>query len=177
MGDISQIDKRLLFSPEQIDRQVERLAGEISRDYQGKDPVLVGVLKGVFIFLADLVRLLTIPVQVDFVRLSSYGENTTSSGTVRISHDVEMSLRNRHVLIVEDIVDSGLSMHFLRDHLASHEPCSLKICALLDKRERRSTEVALDYVGLRVEKGFVVGYGLDCNEAYRQLPGIYELIF
>jgi hypoxanthine phosphoribosyltransferase len=174
---MSRCEKRLLFSSEEIARQVERLAREISRDYQSGDVVLVGILKGVFIFLADLVRHLTIPAEIDFVRLASYGSGTTSSGTVRLAHDVESNIAGRDVLIVEDIVDSGLTLAFLKEHLLTRGPRSLRICALVDKGERRSVQVELDYVGLHLDKGFVVGYGLDCKECYRHLPAIYELVF
>ena len=169
-------EKRLVISAEDIERQVKRLADQISADYQGSDIVLVGVLKGAFVFLADLARQLTIPAQLDFVRLASYGTGTKSSGEIRITIDVELDLTDRNVLIVEDIVDSGLTTTFLREHLSAKNPRSLKICALLDKAERRTVSVPLDYVGLHLDKGFVVGYGLDCDEAYRQLPDIYELI-
>ena len=173
---MSHSEKRLLFSSAEIARQVERLAREISRDYQGGDVVAVGILKGVFIFLADLVRQLTIPVEIDFVRLASYGSGTTSSGTVRLTHDVELNVTGRDVLIVEDIVDSGLTLAFLREHLLTRNPRSLRICALVDKVERRNVQIDLDYVGLHLDKGFVIGYGLDCKECYRHLPAIYELI-
>jgi hypoxanthine phosphoribosyltransferase len=176
IGRMSHIEKRLVFSSDEIARQVERLAQEISKDYRGADVVVVGILKGVFIFLADLVRRLTIPVEIDFVRLASYGAGTTSSGTVRLTHDVELSLEGRDVLIVEDIVDSGLTLAFLREHLSSRKPRSLRVCALIDKRERRAAAVSLDYVGLHLDRGFIVGYGLDCKECYRYLPAIYELI-
>ena len=168
--------KRLLISAEEISNQVQRLAKKISADYQGGDLVLVGVLKGAFIFLADLARQLTIPTEIDFVRLASYGASTTSSGNVRIISDVELSLRGRDVVIVEDIIDSGLTMQFLREHLLAHQPRSLKICAFLDKRQRRTTPVPIDYVALQSDKGFLVGYGLDFNEAHRHLPDICELI-
>lgn len=173
---MDQSEKRLIFTAEDIARQVQRLASQISVDYQGKEVVLIGVLKGAFIFLADLVRQLSIPAQLDFVRLASYGTATESSGKIRITTDVELDLKGRHVLIVEDIVDSGLTTVFLREHLLAKNPRSLKMCVLLDKRERRSVSIPLDYVGLHLDKGFVIGYGLDCNEAHRQLPGIYELI-
>ena len=176
MGRMSHSERRLVFSSDEIARQVKRLAQEISRDYQGGDVVVVGILKGVFIFLADLVRQLTIPVEIDFVRLASYGSGTTSSGTVRLTHDVELSLEGRDVLIVDDIVDSGLTLAFLREHFSTRKPRSVRICALIDKGERRATEVTLDYVGLHLDRGFVVGYGLDCKECYRYLPAIYELI-
>ncbi len=173
---MEQSEKRLVFSAEDIARQVQRLARQISADYQGKEVVLIGVLKGAFIFLADLARQLSIPAQLDFVRLASYGTATESSGKIRITTDVELDLEGRDVLIVEDIVDSGLTTAFLREHLLAKNPRSLKMCVLLDKRERRSVSVSLDYVGLHLDKGFVIGYGLDCNEAHRHLPCIYELI-
>ena len=169
-------EKRVLFTAEAIARQVKLLARRISADYEGKDLVLIGVLKGALIFLADLVRHLTIPVQLDFIRAASYGTGTESSGKIRITTDVELDLQGLDVLIVEDIVDSGLTTAFLKEYLASKKARSVKICTLIDKRERRTVSIPLEYVGLQMEKGFVVGYGLDCNEANRQLPGIYELI-
>jgi len=167
--------KRCLISREAIAQRVGELAQELSRDYRDQDPVLVGVLKGAFIFLADLVRALDFPVEVDFVRLRSYGAGTTPSGEVHITKDVELPIQDRHVLIVEDIVDLGYTLEFLRRHLNAHHPKSLKICCLIDKRERRRVEVPLDYVGFTVEKGFLVGYGLDCGEKNRTLPEVYVL--
>jgi len=168
--------KRLVFTAEDITNQVQRLANQISSDYRDKELVLVGVLKGAFIFLADLVRQLSISVQLDFVRAASYGTETESSGEVKITTDVELDLQGLDVLIVEDIVDSGLTTASVREHLLAKHPSSLKICTLIDKTERRSVAIPLDYVGLHLDKGFIVGYGLDCNEAGRQLPEIYELI-
>jgi hypoxanthine phosphoribosyltransferase len=173
---MNKYEKRVVFTAEEIAHQVRLLANRISEDYEGKEIVLIGVLKGAFIFLADLVRQLTIPVQLDFIRAASYGTGTESSGKIRITTDAELDLRGRDVLIVEDIVDSGLTTAFLKKHLASKKPRSVKICTLLDKRERRAVSIPLEYVGLQLEKGFVVGYGLDCNEDNRHLPGIYELI-
>ena len=167
--------KRCLISREDIARRVQELAGEISRDYQGRDLVMVGVLKGAFIFLADLVRELSYPVEIDFVRLASYGGGTSPTGEVQITKDVELSLEGRDVLIVEDIMDLGFTLDFLKKHLATHQARSVKICVLVDKRERRQVEVPLDYVGFVVEKGFLVGYGLDCGEKMRTLPEIYAL--
>ena len=169
-------EKSLLFSAEDIAHRVKRLASRISADYESREVIVVGVLKGAFIFLADLVRQLTIPIKLEFVRLSSYGDRTESSGKVRVIADVESNLQGRDVLIVEDIVDSGLTTAFLREHLLNKNPRTLKICTLIDKMERRSIEISLDYVGLHLDRGFIVGYGLDCNEAHRQLPDIYELI-
>jgi hypoxanthine phosphoribosyltransferase len=166
---------RCLISREAIARRVAELGAEISRDYAGRDLVMVGVLKGAFIFLADLVRGLTFPVEIDFVRLASYGGGTTPTGEVHITKDVELSLMGRDVLIVEDIMDIGYTLSFLRQHLATHRPRSLKICCLIDKRERREIEVPLDYVGFVVEQGFLVGYGLDCGEKQRTLPEIFVI--
>ncbi len=170
------MQKRLLISREDIARRVRELAAQVSQDYQGRDLVMVGVLKGAFIFLADLVRALDFPVEIDFVRLLSYGAGTESAGEVHITKDVELPLRNRDVLIVEDIVDVGLTLDFLRHHLTARRPRSLRICCLIDKRERRQVEVPLDYVGFSVEKGFLVGYGLDCGEKNRTWPEVYELV-
>lgn len=167
--------KRCLISRAEIARRVTELAEMIRRDYAGRDLVMIGVLKGAFIFLADLVRALPVPVEVDFVRLCSYGAGTTSSGEVHITKDVELPLKDRDVLIVEDIIDVGLTLDFLRRHLLSHHPRSLKICCFIDKKERREVEVPLDYVGFTVEKGFLVGYGLDCGEQSRNLPEIFVL--
>jgi hypoxanthine phosphoribosyltransferase len=167
--------KRCLISRAEINRRVKELAAAISRDYQGRDLVMVGVLKGAFIFLADLVRELEFPVEVDFVRLASYGGSTSPTGEVQITKDVELSLEGRDVLIVEDIMDLGFTLAFLKKHLASHKAASVKICCLIDKRERRQVEVPLDYVGFVVEKGFLVGYGLDCGEKMRTLPEVFVL--
>jgi hypoxanthine phosphoribosyltransferase len=167
--------KRLLIPREAIARRVQELAAKISRDYQGRDLLVVGVLKGAFIFMADLVRALQFPVEVDFIRLASYGTGTQPSGEVHITKDVELPLKDREVLIVEDIVDIGFTLDFLRRHLAAHRPRSLRICCLIDKKERRQVEVPLDYVGFTVEKGFLVGYGLDCGEKNRTWPEVYEL--
>jgi hypoxanthine phosphoribosyltransferase len=168
--------KRLLISRDDIAQRVGELAAQISKDYRGQDLVMVGILKGAFIFLADLVRALDFPVEIDFVRLMSYGDGTTSSGDVRITKDVELPLEGRHVVVVEDIVDIGYTLYYLRQHLAGRHPLSLKICCLIDKKERRAVDVALDYVGFTVEKGFLVGYGLDCAEKMRTLPEVYELL-
>ena len=167
--------KRCLISRTEIARRVAELGARLGQDYAGPNLVMVGVLKGVFIFMADLVRALPFPVEVDFVRLCSYGAGTTTSGEVRITKDVEMSLQGRDVLIVEDIVDTGLTLDFLRQHLLSHHPRSLKICCLIDKQERRQVDLPLDYVGFVVEKGFLVGYGLDCGEGERTWPEIFVL--
>lgn len=170
------IAKRLILDKTAIARRIAELGAQLSRDYQGLEPILVGVLKGAFIFLADLVRALEFPVEVDFVRLASYGAGTQSSGAVHLSKDLELPVHGRHVLIVEDISDAGLTLDVLRRHLAARQPASLKICCLIDKRERRQVEVPLDYVGFTIPKGFLVGYGLDCGEKLRTLPEVYEIV-
>jgi hypoxanthine phosphoribosyltransferase len=168
--------KKLILSREEIARKVQELAKQIDRDYAGQDLLLLGILKGAFIFLADLARALEVSTEVDFVRLMSYGASTETSGEVHITKDLELPIKDRHVLVVEDIVDAGLTLDFLLGHLASHNPASLKVCCLIDKRERRQVDVPLDYVGFTVEKGFLVGYGLDRGEKFRNLPEVYELV-
>jgi len=135
------------------------------------------VLKGAFVFLADLARRLSFPVEVDFVRLSSYGNKAESSGSVRITKDLEADIRGRHVLVVEDIVDTGITLGWFLERLRERKPESVKLCALIDKLERREVEVPIDYVGIRLESGFLVGYGLDYSERHRNLPDICEVEF
>lgn len=164
---------KLLFSKQEIEETVARLAQEISADYANKRVVLIGVLKGAFVFLADLVRQLTIPVEIEFIRIASYGSQKESSGTISIKKDVEISLEKKDVLVIEDIVDTGLSLKFLLDHLRARNPSSLKVCALIDKKSRREVEVHVDYIGFAMDEGFIVGYGIDFNEGYRALPEIF----
>lgn len=165
---------RVLLSSHEIRSRVRDLAREISLDYNGVegDVLLVGILKGSFVFLADLMRLLSIDTSVDFMSVSSYGKATTTSGVVKILKDLEESVQGRHVLLVEDIVDTGLTLQFLRDNLESRSPASIKICVLLDKKERRLVDVPVDYTGFTVPDQFVIGYGLDYRERYRNLPYI-----
>ncbi len=146
-------------------------------DYAGSELIVVGVLKGAFVFLADLVRKLTIPVKIDFVRVSSYGKETESSGEIRLTQNLETDPKDKHVLIVEDIVDTGLTLSFLVEHLNNLGAKSVRICALIDKRERRSKNLDVRYACHVVEKGFLVGYGLDYAEDYRYLPDICHLKF
>ena len=164
-----------VLKKEDIDKIVTELAHRISKDYENQDLVLIGVLKGAFIFLADLIRCLTISTKIDFVRLASYESGTSSSGNVRMRKELEVDIKNKDVLIVEDIIDSGLSMFTLIDYINSLHPRTVRICALIDKRERREIDIDIDYVGRVVEKGFLVGYGLDYAEEYRHLPGVYRL--
>jgi hypoxanthine phosphoribosyltransferase len=167
----------LLLSSDAIAARVEELATQISRDYAGKELLLIGVLKGAFVFLADLIRAFEIPVQVEFVRLESYGKGTTSAGRVRMILDLEASVAGRHVLVVEDILDTGLTLSFLLERLRARQPASLKLCALLSRRISRAYDITPDYTGFAVPDGFVVGYGIDYAERYRCLPAIYTLAF
>jgi hypoxanthine phosphoribosyltransferase len=162
-----------LLSREQIDSIVRKLADQISRDYRQKELTLVCILKGAFMFLSDLVRHLQIPAKIDFVRLASYGAGMESSGRIEITKDVELPIEGRDVLIIEDIVDSGRTLLFLKDRLTLAKPHSVRICTLLDKRARREVEIEVDYLGIEVEDVFIVGYGIDFNENYRSLPEIY----
>jgi hypoxanthine phosphoribosyltransferase len=162
-----------LLSEKQIQAKVSRLARQLSRDYAGKEVLLVGVLKGAFIFMADLARRMTVPVKMDFVRLASYGSETRSSGKIRLTKDLEMPVRGRDVLVVEDIIDTGISLHSLYRRLRARGPKSLRVVALLDKPKRREVNFQADYLGFRIDNHFVVGYGLDCAEEYRNLRGIY----
>lgn len=171
------IKKQKIFSQQEIKKKVKELARTVSHDYQNEELILIGVLKGAFIFLSDLVRHLTIPVKVDFVRLASYGSGTQSKGKIRFTKALELPVRDKHILVVEDIVDSGLTMKFLKDFLLKENPKSVKICALIDKSERREVPIEIDYVGFFVPKGFIVGYGLDFDEQYRHLPALYHLQF
>lgn len=169
------VKKRLLLSREIIDRRVKELAATLSRDYRGRDVVIVCVLKGAFMFLADLTRYLEMSYIVDFVRLASYGSSTESSGKVAVTKDIEISVEGRDVIILEDIVDTGTTLLYLRDLLKKRSPASLKICTLIDKKERRIAEIDADYVGFDLDEGFVVGYGLDFNERFRCLPSVYVI--
>ncbi len=161
-----------LITEAQLQRRVAELGAAISRDYEGRDLLLVAVLKGSVVFLADLIRHITIPHSIDFMATSSYGAATESSGIVRILKDLDMPITGRNVLIVEDIVDTGHTLAYLRRLLLEREPASLRVVTLLDKRERREVDVPLDYVGFVVPNAFVVGYGLDYAELYRNLPYI-----
>ena len=170
---MNELELKLLYSRERIAQEVKRVGAEISRDYQGQEVILVAVLKGALLFVSDLMRELDLDAKVDFVRLASYGSETVSSGVVEIRRNLEFSLRDRHVIIVEDIVDSGNTLEFLYHRLMQQEPRSLKICTLIDKRARREVEIEPDYAGLVMDDGFIVGYGLDYDERYRNLPEIY----
>ena len=168
----NKLSKTPLFSAEEIATRVKELAAQIDKDFQGREIMMIAVLKGSFLFIADLVRAIKTPTVVDFVRLASYGSATQSSGIIEVRKDLEMSIEGRHVLVVEDIVDSGLTLESLRTLLLNRRPASLKICTLIDKSAHRVTNVPVDYIGFAMEDGFIVGYGLDLNERYRDLPDI-----
>lgn len=169
------VDLVPVLTEDQIRDKVALLARKISSDYQNDNLVLICVLKGAVVFLSDLMRQLTIPVEIDFVQLSSYGNGETSSGRPMIRKDLSIDLREKHVLVVEDIIDTGLTMVGLVDHLKAYGPKSVRICAMIDKLERRETGIRADYVCHTVNGGFLVGYGLDYAEKYRNIPAICHL--
>ncbi len=164
-----------VFTRETIHSRVVALANQISTDYQNQQLVLIGVLKGAFVFLSDLARSLSIGAQIDFVSLSSYGSQTVSCGDVTMDKDIKLDIRGKHVLVVEDIVDTGITLSYLMALLKSRQPASVDVCALIDKHERRQCDVQVRYAGFTTQDGFLVGYGLDYNEQYRELPQICHL--
>ena len=168
-------DKKLIISRKDIARRVRELGAIITEDYADSNLLVIGALNGAFIFMADLVREIKLDLKVDFVRVASYGMSTTSCGEIRFSKDVELDTKDKDILIVEDIVDTGLTLASLHKYLNERSPKSIRTCALVDKKERREVEVIIDYVGFEVKEGFLIGYGLDCREQYRQLEEIYHL--
>jgi hypoxanthine phosphoribosyltransferase len=165
-------DPKILIKHQDIAKAIARLAAEIRRDYIGKNPLLIGILKGSFIFLADLVRNIDMPLQIDFVRLSSYGSGTESSGKIKVVSRLSRSVKNRHVIVVEDIIDTGLTTQYFVEYLNKKKPASIRLCALTEKPSRRKTAVKIDYLGFTVPDKFIVGYGIDWDEKYRYLPDI-----
>ena len=163
---------RVLISEEELQKRIAELGRQVAADYAGKEPIFIGVLKGVVNFFTDMVRATPIRCQYEFMAVSSYGSGTSTSGTVKLLKDVTCDIKGRHVVILEDILDSGLTLKFVTEHLLSMEPASLKICTLLDKPERRKVDVYGDYIGFTIPNEFVVGYGLDYQEFYRNLPYI-----
>ncbi len=165
--------KEIMFTEEALQRRIRELGEVLTQDYEGKNPVIIGVLKGVVLFYADMVRQIQVPCEMDFMSISSYS-GTDSTGVVRILKDIGVNIEGRHVLILEDIFDTGNSLDFTYRHLMEKKPASIKICTLLDKPSRRNPEITLkpDYVGYTIPNAFVVGYGLDYNEQYRNLPYI-----
>jgi hypoxanthine phosphoribosyltransferase len=165
----------ILVQPDDLSRRVRELGEQITADYAGRDLLLVGVLKGAVFFLSDLMRTIAVPCEVDFMAVASYGSSTDSSGVVRILKDLDVALEDRHVLIVEDIVDSGLTLQYLLRNLGARNPASIEVCALLTKPDRREVELEPRYVGFEIPNRFVVGYGLDYGERYRNLPYVAVL--
>ena len=168
----SQSKPHILFRREEIETTVKRLAAEIKEDYQGKHPLLIGILKGSFMFMADLIRLLDFPLEIEFIRLSSYGGGRETSGKIKVVQGLRSPIKDRDVLVIEDIVDTGLTISFLLDYLCKRKPASLKLCALTDKPSRRQVPVTIDYLGFTVPNKFIVGYGIDWDEKFRYLPDI-----
>ncbi|MFA7543650.1 MAG: hypoxanthine phosphoribosyltransferase [Candidatus Cloacimonadaceae bacterium] len=163
---------RVLFDEQQIQARIKEIGQMIDKDYEGKEPVIIGILKGGFIFMSDLVRSISLHLEIDFMAISSYGAGTSSSGVVKIRKDIDIPLENRDVIIVEDIVDSGLSLQYIKDYIWKHKPASVRTCILLNKPEAHKTEMEFEYVCFEVGNEFVVGYGLDYGERYRNLPYI-----
>lgn len=162
--------ERVLISEEELQKRIGELGQQLAKDYDGKDPIFVGVLKGVVNFFTDMVRATPIRCQYEFMAVSSYGGGTSTSGNVKLLKDVSCNIKGRHVVILEDILDSGLTLKFVTEHLRALEPASLKICTMLDKPERRKVDIFADYVGFTIPNEFVVGFGLDYQEFYRNLP-------
>jgi hypoxanthine phosphoribosyltransferase len=169
-AELEQAVTEVLIERDVLQRRIQELGEEISADYAGRDLLLIGVLKGAVFFMADLMRNLTIPCEIDFMAISSYGDSTDSSGVVRILKDLDINIEGRDVLIVEDIIDSGLTLSYLMRNLEARGPASLEICSLLTKPERREADVPVRYIGFEIPNRFVIGYGLDFAERYRNLP-------
>lgn len=167
--------KEVLYSEEALASRVSELAKAIESDYQGKELLVIGVLKGANIFMGDLIRKINLPLQMDFIAASSYGSSTESSGVVKIVKDLDYSIEGKHVLIIEDIIDTGLTLRYLEENFRSRKPASLEICTLLDKPERRKAEIEVKYVGYQIPDEFIVGYGIDYAEKYRNLPYVATL--
>ena len=172
---MEKLKMKVLFSRDEIGKVVRGLADRISQDYEGKDLVVVCVLKGAFMFMADLVRCLKGPCVIDFIRLASYGSGTSTSGKVSVTKDLETAITGKDVLVVEDIIDTGITLDFLVRKLKEQNPRSLRVCTLVDKKHRRKIEFKADYVGFDLDKGFILGYGIDFDEKARYLPDIYVM--
>lgn len=167
--------ERVLVSREEIQKAVARIGAQITEDYRGKDLFVIGVLKGGFMFMADLVREIQIPLQLDFIAVSSYGSSTKTSGVVRMIKDIDKPLDGKHLLIVEDIIDSGVTLKYLKEMFATRGPLSIRVCTIFDKPSRRKVEMKGDYVGIEIPDEYVIGYGLDYDGVYRNLPDLCVL--
>ena len=167
--------RKLLLSSEQIQQRVAELGQQLTREYAGKKLVLMGVLNGAFMFLADLAKHIELDLEVDFIRVASYGNETSTSGTIRLTKEPELELVAKDILLVEDIIDTGTTMAWLERYFQDRAVRSVKVCALIDKKERRQTRVQVDYAAFHIDRGFLIGYGLDYAQLYRNLPAIYTL--
>ena len=167
--------KEILISQKALNARVRELGQDISERYKGKELLMIGVLKGANVFMSDLMRAVTVPIQIDFIAASSYGSSTESSGVVRIVKDLDYSIEGKHVMIVEDIIDTGLTLKYLFDNFSARKPASLSIISLLDKPERRKVDIKVDYTGFTIQDEFIVGYGIDYAEKYRNLPYVATL--
>lgn len=167
--------KEILYTEEDLANKVQELAAQITNDYSGKELLVIGVLKGANVFLADLIRKINLPIAIDFIAASSYGHATESSGVVKIIKDLDYSIEGKHVLLIEDIIDTGLTLKYLTENFGSRLPASLEICTLLDKPERRKSDIDVKYVGFNIPDEFIVGYGIDYAEKYRNLPYVATL--
>lgn len=172
---MDEVVKEILVTNEEIKKRVKELGQQITEDYKGKDLMLVGILKGAVIFMSELVQNIDLPITMDFMAVSSYGDSSQSSGVVRIIKDLDCYIEGKDILIVEDIIDTGLTLNYLTDNLKKRKPNSVKVCTLLDKPERRKIEVPVDYVGFEVPDEFIIGYGIDYAQKYRNLPYIASL--
>lgn len=172
---MSKTIKRILIPQDDIQLMCRRLGEQISHDYQGKEIILIGVLKGAFVFMADLARHISVPVRIDFMSVSSYGSGTRTSGVVRITKDLDSDISGKHIIVVEDIVDTGLTLNHLRELLSTRNPASIALCTAFDKPDRRKVEIEVEYTGLRIPDEFIVGYGLDFDGKYRNLPDVAVL--
>ena len=166
---------KIIIPRGELEKKIKELGNRISRDYSGNEPILIGILKGSFIFLADLVRQIKIPHEVDFMAVASYGQEVQGSGVVKLIKDLSVNIEGKDVIIIEDIVDTGLTLNFIRKNLLLRNPRSLEIVALLDRKERRKVQIPLKYIGFTIPNEFVVGYGLDLGERYRNLPYIAKI--
>jgi len=164
--------ERILLTEEDIQQKIKELANIISEDYKGKKPIMICILKGAAIFMTNLITKISIPLEIDFLSVSSYGKSTTSSGVVKIRKDIDSDINKRHIIIVEDILDSGLTLKYIGEYLLKHNPLSIRTCVLLDKPKAHKTKIKIDYIGFEVGNEFLVGFGLDYAEKYRNLPYI-----
>lgn len=172
---MNKVVKRILIPKAEIDSMCRRLGEQITRDYIGKEIILIGVLKGAFVFMADLARYIDVPCRIDFMSVSSYGSGTRTSGVVRITKDLDSDISGKHIIVVEDIVDTGLTLKHLRELLSTRNPASIALCTAFDKPDRRKVDLEVEYTGLQIPDEFIVGYGLDFDGKYRNLPDVSVL--